>query len=53
MELSASFSIQSKVPEIERQTMEGRKLLLQCDEKDADIVWLKNGEVKIEDFEFA
>ena len=52
MELSASFWIRSKVPEVERQAMESGKRVLQCDEKDADIVRLKNGEVKIEDFEF-
>ena len=52
MEFSASFRIRSKVPEVERQTMEIGKPAHQCDEKDADIVRLKNGEVKIEDFEF-
>ena len=52
MEFSTSFRIRSKVPEVERQTMESGKRVIQCDEKDADIVRLKNGEVEIEDFEF-
>ena len=48
MELSAAFWIRSKPPEIVRQP----RYLVHGEEKGADVVWLKNGVVRIEDFEF-
>ena len=51
MEFPALFFIRSKVAEIGWPAVEGGGLL-QCDQKDTEIVRLKNREVEIEDFEF-
>jgi len=48
MELFASFWIRSKVREVERQS----KKIVHWDEKEAEVVGMKNGEVEIQDFEF-
>ena len=48
MELSAAFWIRSKFVEI----VQKRKPIGHCGEKNAEVVRLKNGVVKIEDFEF-
>ena len=48
MEFSAAFRIQSKFVEIAQK----RRAIGHCEEKNVKIVRLKNGVVKIEDFEF-
>ena len=48
LKLAASFWIRSKAPEIVRWN----RPTVQRDEKDAEVIGLKNREGKIEDFEF-
>ena len=48
IELFASFEIRSEPTDVVRQ----RRRTSHCDEKDAGVVGLKNGEVKIQDSVF-